>query len=150
MPSAPTITDFTTDPQLLGVSLSLAQETLQRCIYGLPMSEDERALYRACTGRQEAPVGPFGEVTVIAGARAGKDSRIAAPVVCYEAVFGGHERHLARGERAVIPLVAQDQRATKIAFGYIRDYMTRSSLLSPLVGEVLASEIVLTNGVTIA
>jgi hypothetical protein len=50
----------------------------------------------------------------------------------------------------VIPLVAQDQRATKIAFGYIRDYMTRSALLASLVEEVLAAEIVLTNGVTIA
>ena len=59
-----------------------------------------------------AAAGPFAEATVIAGARAGKDSRIAAPIVVYEAVFGGHERHLARGERAVIPLVAQDQRAT--------------------------------------
>jgi hypothetical protein len=47
-------------------------------------------------------------------------------------------------------LVAQDQRATKIAFNYIRTYMTRSALLASLVEEVLASEIILTNGVTIA
>jgi hypothetical protein len=64
-------------------------------------------------------------------------------------VFGRHEQHLARGERAVIPLVAQDQRATQIAFDYIRCYMTESALLAPLVAEVLATEIVLTNGVTI-
>src|SRR5712691_6589899 len=56
----------------------------------------------------------------------------------------------ARGERGVIPLVAQDQRATKIAFGYIRDYVTRSPLLASMVEEVLASEIALTNGITIA
>jgi hypothetical protein len=67
------------------------------------------------------PTAPFAEATVIAGARAGKDSRIAAPIACLEAIFGRHPRHLTRGERGVIPIVAQDQRATKIAFGYIRD-----------------------------
>jgi hypothetical protein len=93
---------------------------------------------------------PFAEVTVIAGARAGKDSRIAAPIVVFEATLGGHERHLAKGERGVIPLVAQDARAAKIAFGYIREYITRSPLLRSLLDEVFASEIVLTNRLTIA
>src|SRR5439155_19013671 len=106
----PNIVEFVTDPQLLGLSISAAQETLLRAIYGLPMSSDHLDLFRACTGRQEPPRAAFAEATVIAGARAGKDSRIAAPLVVYEAVFGGHERHLARGERGVIPLVAQDAR----------------------------------------
>ncbi len=68
----------------------------------------------------------------------------------YEALFGGHEKHLQRGERAIIPLVAQDQRATKIAFGYIRDYLTGSPLLASMVQEVLALEIALTNRLTIS
>jgi hypothetical protein len=34
MALTPTIIDFTTDPQVLGISLSPAQETLQRAIYG--------------------------------------------------------------------------------------------------------------------
>jgi hypothetical protein len=89
-------------------------------------------------------------VTVVAGARAGKDSRIAAPIVCYEAALGGHEQHLTKGERGIIPLVAQDARAAKIAFGYIRDYFTRSPLLTSLVSEVLATEIVLNNRITVA
>jgi len=65
----------------------------------LPLSEAQGACFRLCTGREEAPAGGFGEVTVVAGARAGKDSRIAAPIVVYEAVFGGHESHLTKGER---------------------------------------------------
>ena len=148
--AVPDIVEFVTDPALLGLSLSEAQETLLRAIYALPLSEEQLGLYRLCTGRESPPAAPFAETTVVAGARAGKDSRIAGPVVVYEAVFGGHERHLARGERAMIPLVAQDQRATKIAFGYIRDYITRSPLLASMVEEVLATEIALTNAVTIA
>jgi hypothetical protein len=149
MAKLPDIVQFATDPDLLDLALSPAQETLLRAIYGLPLSDAQLELYRACTGRQTAPTDPFAEATVIAGARAGKDSRIAAPIIGFEAVFGRHERHLARGEQGVIPLVAQDQRATQIAFGYIREYLTRSRLLNALVAEVGTSEIALINGITI-
>jgi hypothetical protein len=98
----PTILDFVTDPQLLGLTLSPAQRTLLKAVYGLPLDEEEQALWRACTGRETYRGQPFSEVTVVAGARAGKDSRIAGPIVCFEAVFGGHEQHLSKGERAVI------------------------------------------------
>ena len=147
---APDIIEFITDPQLLGLSLSEAQEVLLRGVYALPLTAAQRALFHACTGRAEPPGAPFGEVTVVAGARSGKDSRIAAPVVCYEALFGGHEHELAKGELGVIPLVAQGERGTKVAFGYVKAYLTGSPLLASSVAEVLASEIVLANGLTIS
>lgn len=145
----PTIIEFVTDPQLLGLTLSPAQATLLKSIYGLDLTDEELELWRFCTGRSQSPTQAFPEVTVVAGARAGKDSRIAAPIVVYESVFGGHEKHLSKGERGVIPLVAQDARAAKIAFNYIRDYLTHAPLLSSLVEYVLASEIVLTNRLAI-
>jgi hypothetical protein len=147
----PSITEFVTDPQLLGLSLSPAQETCLRVIYGLPLpTADHLELFRACTGRATYPGQPFAEATVIAGARAGKDSRIAAPVVCYESVFGDHTQRVSKGERATVVLVAQDLRATRVAFGYIKQYLTGSPLLAGQVAEVLASEITLTNGITVA
>lgn len=146
----PNIIEFTTDPQLLGLSLSEAQETLLRAIYGLPLTPDQMELWRSCTGREDYPAEPFSEVTVVAGARAGKDSRIAAPIVIYEAVFGGHDKHLSKGEQGMIPLVAQDRRAAGIAFGYIREYLRSSDLLSGLVTDTLSSQVSLTNGITIA
>jgi hypothetical protein len=145
----PTIVEFCKDPQLLGLTLSPAQETLLRATYGLPLDADQLELWRLCTGRATYSGRPFGEVTVVAGARSGKDSRIAGPVVCYEGVFGGHERRLAKGERGVIPLVAQDARATKVAFGYVRDYLMTSPALASMVAEGLANEVTLTNGVRI-
>ena len=146
----PDIVEFVLSDEFLGLSLSQAQETVLRVAYGLPLSSEQLDLYRRCTGRQgRPPEAGFGEVTVIAGARSGKDSRIAAPVVCYEALCGGHEKLLARGERAIIPLVAQDLRATRVAFGYVRDYLTGSPLLSSMVAEVRNLEIALINGVTI-
>jgi hypothetical protein len=50
-PATVTITEFTTDPQLLGLSLSPAQETLQRAIYGEPLDARQLELWRDCTGR---------------------------------------------------------------------------------------------------
>ncbi len=149
-PTIPTIIEFATDPQLLNLSISLGQETLLRAIYGLPLpTKDHLDLWVQCTGRTTYPGRPFGEVTVIAGARSGKDSRIAAPIVCYEGLYGGHERHLAKGEVGTIPEVAQDLRATAIGFSYVKAYLTRSSLLSGKVAEVLAGEITLTNGLRV-
>ena len=147
--ASPDIIEFTTDPQLLGLSLSLAQETLLRAIYGLDLNEEQLDLWRECTDRHEYPGKPFGEVTVVSGARSGKDSRIAAPVALYESLFGGHERHLSPGERAIVPVVAQDARATAIAFGYIRDGLRRSPILASTVVDERASEIDLENRVTI-
>jgi hypothetical protein len=143
----PSIIEFITDPQGLGLTLSLAQEVLLRAIYGLPLHlADHLDLWRLCTGRETYREQSFGEVTVIAGARSGKDSRIAAPMVAYEAAYGGHEAHLARGERGVIPLVAQDQRATRVAFTYVRDYVTGSPALRELLeDEPLALELRLAN-----
>ncbi len=149
--AVPDIVEFVTDPQLLALPLSPAQETLLRTIYGLPLpSKKHLTLYRQCTGREAYLRRPFPEVTVLAGARAGKDSRIAAPVVCYEGLFGGHQGRLAKGERGVIVLVAQDLRGTKVAYSYVRDYLAGSPLLASMVAEVLTSEITLTNGLTIA
>lgn len=145
----PDIIEFVRDSRFLGLSLSEAQETLLRAIYGLPLSESQLELYRLCTGRQSYGAHGFNEATVIAGARAGKDSRIAAPIVCYEALFGGHDRRLSKGERAIIPLVAQDQRATRVAFGYIKEYFAGSSLLASMVDEVLNLEIRLTNRISV-
>ena len=145
----PNIIDFVTDPQLLGLNISPAQRTLLKAIYGLRLDKQELEVFRFCTGRDAPSPSGYPEVTVLSGARGGKDSRIAAPIVVYEAVFGGHDRRASRGERPVIPLVAQDARASKIAFSYIRDYFEKSPMLSSMVEDTLASEIILRNGVTI-
>src|SRR5689334_6417510 len=107
------LVEFVTDPQLLNLSISPAQETLLRAIDGLPLiNEEQWQLWELCTGRQRADYlegHRYPEVTVICGARSGKDSRIAVPAMLYEATRGGHEQYLGRGERGIMPIVAQDQ-----------------------------------------
>src|SRR5262245_1101580 len=117
----PTIIEFVTDRSLLNLSISPAQETLLRAIYALPMTGEQIEIFKACTGRERPPSHPFAEVTVIAGARSGKDSRIAATVSLYEAIFGEHR--LARGETRIIPIVATGARGAKVAYDYILGYV---------------------------
>jgi hypothetical protein len=141
----PTIIEFVTDPQLLGLSISPAQGTLLKAIYGLPLDSGERDLWQRCTGRSTYPGAPFYEVTCIAGARSGKDSRLAIPIALYEATFGGADERLAKGERGIVPIVAQDEKATRVAFSYARDYALGSPLLRKLVEEARERELRFTN-----
>jgi len=51
----------------------------------------------------------------------------------FEAALGNHEKHLTKGEGAVIPLVAQDMRGSRIAFNYLKSYFTDSPLLKSML-----------------
>ena len=150
MRDRPTFAEFLTDAQLLGLSCSPRQLTVGKALYGEPLDAEELEYWRQHTGRATYPGVAFPEGTIIAGARSGKDSRIAVPVLLYEAVFGGHEAYLGKGEHGTLVLVAQDHRATRTAFGYARGYMTGSSLLRPLIAEEREAELWLTNRMRIA
>lgn len=133
--AVPNIIEFVTDPQLLGLSVSPAQETLLRAIYALPMTSAQRDIYRLCTGRDEPPTKESGEVTVISGVRSGKDSRIATPIAAYEAAFGEHDLALSTGETGVIAIVCQDMRATSVTYSYLRAYFEKSPILRTLLAD---------------
>jgi hypothetical protein len=146
----PTIIQFVTAPEFLGLSISPAQETLLRGIYGLPLQDPEQTrIWDLCAERPYVVGHQYPEGSVLAGARSGKDSRIAAPIVIYEALFGGHAETAAKGEIVMIPLIAQDAKAAQIAFSYIRAYLMENPVLAAEVKDVLAEQIVLKNGVVI-
>ena len=71
----------------------------------LPMTEEQLAVYRACTGRTEPPTTPATEAWLVCGRRAGK-SFILALIAVYLACFHSYRQQLAPGERATILVVA--------------------------------------------
>lgn len=148
------IIELIRDPQLLNLpTMSPAQEVVHRAIHGLPLvNEDHAAIFQQCTGGREYRTGHrFSEATILAGARSGKDSFIAAPEMIHEALFGGHERYLARGERGVIPCIAQDGRAARVLFGFIKEMVLHSPLLaSRVAGEPKLGEIEFDNHIVIS
>lgn len=140
--SIPDIITFTTSPEYLGLDISVPQKTLLKVSYGLELDEEEMVHFRQCTGRTIDPRTNFTTVVVIAGARAGKDSRLGGPTALYEAVLGGHK--ISNGETATIGLYAQGKEAAAVTFGYISKYATESAKISELVrGDALRSSIAL-------
>jgi hypothetical protein len=105
-PERPDILDFATSPRYLNLSLSLGQRALLKVVYGLELDPEELQAFQLCTGRSADPRTSFRNLVVIAGARAGKDSRLVAVMALYEMAFGDHK--VAKGETATIALFAQD------------------------------------------
>jgi hypothetical protein len=142
-----TIVEFTEDQ--LRLSLSVAQRTLLKSVYGEPLTPEENEIYEACTEKKYDQRPRF-DITEIAGARSGKDSRCAAPVAIYEAFRRDHSAYLAPGERGMIAIVAQDSNAGKICFGYIRAAIEGCPALASHITEIRKTEIELSNQIVIS
>src|SRR6267142_630497 len=84
-----TILDVLDDPNLFGQAFRdrdswQAWRAFLAAVFGLPMIDEDTAIYRRLTGRTALPSEPAREAWVIAGRRAGK-SRIAALLAVYVA-----------------------------------------------------------------
>jgi len=146
------IIDFIQDPQLIGdPELSPAQECFLRALYGLePVNDEQQDIFARCTGAAYQPR-PYREAAALCGRRSGKTRKLLARIAIYESVLGGHERYLSSGERGIVLLLAQTHRQGRnLTFRAIEADLTRSPLLRPMVAEIRADEIDLTNGITIA
>jgi len=93
--------------------------TLWKAVYGLEMTPEEMAMFRQCTGRQTVLQNGYREIYTIAGRRSGK-TRMAATLVAYEALWGGWEQYLSKGERAYLFLFAVDKTQASVAYNYVR------------------------------
>jgi hypothetical protein len=74
-------------------------------IVGEELTEDERVVLKALTGRDSEPLEPVEEFWAVIGRRGGK-TRAMAILAAYLAACVDHRERLAPGERGVIPLLA--------------------------------------------
>jgi hypothetical protein len=140
------------DANLLGASIRDAESwkpwrALLAAAFGLPLSSDELALYRAGTGRTVPPGAPASYLWLIIGRRGGKSFAMAL-IAVFLAVFKDWRRYLSPGERAIVLLVAADREQAKILHRYCQGILN-PPILQSLVLNVTASEIELKGGVTI-
>jgi hypothetical protein len=103
-----------------------------RAMFGLPMTEDDWALFRQCTGREDRPTGGFTEAWLVVGRRGGK-SLMLALIAVFLACFVDWSGHLNRGERGVVLVVAADKKQARIIFRYVRAFLIQTPLLAPLI-----------------
>jgi hypothetical protein len=117
-------------------------------LFGLPMSDDQLALYRQHTGRTTPPTEPFKESALIVGRRGGK-SRAMAFLAVYLACFRDYKPFLAPGEMATVGIIAADRRQARTIMRYITGAMHSIKLLAPMIDEELSESVMLTNNVVI-
>lgn len=158
--------------------LSLAQQTVLRMIYGLPLrgdvvdaagfSEVDHAWATQGYGEYDdlgyllkvtpppgraLPDGEFPEAWMVSGIRAGK-SELAAFVSAYEATCGGHEGFIRKGKRVVWFQIAQDLALAQYSLHAIRANLESMAFMGAgttksRITAVTARRIDLWNGVTI-
>ena len=93
-----------------------------RVAFGLPLSDQDLALFKQCTGRTMPPAEAISEWWCLAGRRGGK-SLISALCGAYLALFHDYRQFLAPGERATVMLLASDVKQAPLVnlFNFCRD-----------------------------
>ncbi len=138
---------FIEHPDLINdQTLSAAQRTLLKSTYGLDLEAEELEIYQRGTGRARYDQREQQELSVIAGRRGGKTTKLAARIAEYEAL---RDHGLPAGEEAVVMLLAPTLKQAQIAFKAIRRDLMRSRVLKTFVLRATKDEIELKNGVTI-
>jgi hypothetical protein len=118
-----------------------------RVLFGLPLSEAERTIFRQCTGLEAPAPAGYREGWLICGRRAGK-SLILALIAVFLAAFVDWSPYLSPGERGTIMIVAADRRQARVIFRYLRAFL-QTPLLKDLITRETAEILDLSNDVTI-
>ena len=116
-------------------------------LFGLPLSDTEAEVYRACTGRSELPTQPFSEAWLVCGRRAGKSFTLAL-IAVYLAAFRDYRPYLNLGERATVMTVAADRRQARVIMRYVKGLLAIPALAGLIESET-AESLDLANQVTI-
>jgi hypothetical protein len=140
------------DSELLGSVLGgeswHAWRSLLLAANGESLTDDELLTFTKYTGRPKAPEKRVDELWCAVGRRGGK-SRAMAVMAAYFAGLCDYSDKLARGERGVVLLIAQDKRAAKVSLDYAEGALESTSMLRQLIKERRREELVLTNGITL-
>jgi phage terminase large subunit-like protein len=101
-------------------------------IVGEELTDAERVIFKALTGRDSEPLEPIEEFFAVIGRRGGK-TRAMAILAAYLAACVDHRGSLAPGERGVIPLLAASVQQAASAFAFIEGIFAVAPNLKDLV-----------------
>lgn len=117
-------------------------------VFALPMTDEQLAIYRECTGRKEPPSDTATEAWLICGRRAGK-SFVLALVAVFLACFYNYRRYLAPGERGTVMVIASDRKQARTILRYVGALLREVPLLAKMIERETAEGFDLSNRVTI-
>ena len=144
--------------------LSLPQQVALKIINGAPLNGVELEIWNAFQELvdydqdgyptryyTDIPYTPkdYREAWVVVGRRGSKSDAIAATQVAYEALCGGHEDFVRKGQRALCFQVAQDLRMARYSLHFISAALESSPIGKASITQVTADRVDLKNGLTI-
>jgi len=142
------------DPNLVGAWFRRDKDSWQAwfaflaALFALPMDEQQLALYRQHTGRENPPEKASTEAWLVVGRRGGK-SFMMALVATYLACFREYRPYLAPGERATVAVIAADRKQSRVIMRYVRAMLTQIPILKGRIVRETAEAFDLTGRVTI-
>lgn len=130
-----TIRDLMEDPKLLGEQFGGESWTAWRALlcgfYGLPLSEQEQAIFEALTKRK-SPLEALLELALVIGRRGGKS--ICAGLLCiYEGFFVDHRDKLSPGELATVLVLSADRLQSRNLMNYVTGLILSCPMLKAMV-----------------
>jgi hypothetical protein len=126
-----------------------AWRVLLIAIVGEALTEDERVIFKALTGRNSEPLEPVEEFWGVIGRRGGK-TRATAILAAYLAACIDHRGILAPGERGVIPLLAASVQQAANAFAFVEGVFAVAPNLKDLVDGSTSDTLSLATGIDIS
>jgi len=139
--------------EVLGISFDdrPAQEVILRAQYGLPLDTEQLEIYFELTeGDIYRPGAERAEGVFVLGARAGK-SFLSSIIACYESIVRAERwrKYLNPGEKAYVIIVATRLLQSQQIIGAACLRMLENSKAKHFVADAIATEISLTNDITI-
>ena len=125
-----------------------AWSALLAALFGLPLTDNQLAIYQRCSGRTVPPSEPASEAWLVCGRRAGK-SFVLALIAVYLAAFHDYRKYLAPGERGTVLVIATDRKQARTIFRYIRALLTQVPMLAKLITREDRETFEIDNSVTI-
>jgi hypothetical protein len=117
-------------------------------LFALPLTPPQLAVYQQCTGRELPLATAVNEVWLCIGRRGGK-SFILALIAVFLACFHEYRQYLAAGERGTIVIIAQDRKAARAIFRFVKGLLHGVPMLKRMIERQTADSFDLTNRITI-
>src|SRR3954447_3544620 len=144
--------DALADEGLLGTVLAGetwgAWRTVLIAAMGERLTEYERTINEALTGRSQEPVQRVEELVAVVGRRGGKTRAIAC-LAAYVASCVDYTEDIVPGERGLVLCLAQNMKQAAVAFGYIAAIFDRVPMLAAMIVNRTSDTLVLSNGIAI-
>jgi hypothetical protein len=117
-------------------------------LFALPMTDDELAIYRECTGRAEPPTTATEEAWLVCGRRSGKSYTLAL-IAVFLSCFRDWRPFLGPGECATVMIIAADRRQARTIVRYVKGLLKSVPMLAATIESETQESITLTNRVVI-